>query len=136
MPDAPVRVNLCASALPPGAQYVAISYAWPEDVSKSRIFMDCASGCVEFVTSTQVEGVLRRLRQPSTAIFVWVDSICIDQANSQERSFQVGKMRTIYENASSVFVWLGEPKAVPLIDITHTYGALCAIMEQDGHAVW
>lgn len=40
--------------------------------------------------------------------FVWSDAVCIDQANYQERAYQVAIMGEIYCNAESVFIWLGE----------------------------
>jgi hypothetical protein len=38
-----------------------------------------------------------------------VDAICIDQESEHERNHQVSKMRTIYQGASQVRVWLGPP---------------------------
>lgn len=37
----------------------------------------------------------------------WIDSICIDQANLQERGNQVRRMKEIYRNAHEVITWLG-----------------------------
>jgi hypothetical protein len=39
---------------------------------------------------------------------LWADQICIDQSNLDERSQQVLLMKKIYENALTVFVYLGE----------------------------
>jgi hypothetical protein len=33
---------------------------------------------------------------------LWVDAVCIDQANVKERNHQVAQMGTIYANASSL----------------------------------
>lgn len=38
---------------------------------------------------------------------LWVDAICINQSNIPERSIQTSKMRSIYQNAQSVAIWLG-----------------------------
>ncbi|ROW11133.1 hypothetical protein VMCG_01383 [Cytospora schulzeri] len=40
--------------------------------------------------------------------FVWADAVCIDQANYQERAYQVAIMDEIFSNADGVFIWLGE----------------------------
>ncbi|KAH9217334.1 heterokaryon incompatibility, partial [Leptodontidium sp. 2 PMI_412] len=37
----------------------------------------------------------------------WIDAICIDQNNTQERSAQVARMREIYSKAISPLIWLG-----------------------------
>jgi hypothetical protein len=38
---------------------------------------------------------------------LWVDALCIDQRNIEERNLQVLRMGEIYQNAKSVQVWLG-----------------------------
>ena len=48
---------------------------------------------------------------------VWIDAICIDQENPEERGRQVQLMAKIYSNALCVIVWLGE-------DVEGTNGAL------------
>lgn len=40
--------------------------------------------------------------------FFWVDAICINQEDLEERSAQVQIMPDIYSNASCVIVWLGD----------------------------
>ncbi|KAI3400801.1 hypothetical protein diail_2010 [Diaporthe ilicicola] len=37
----------------------------------------------------------------------WIDAICIDQNNVNERNHQVGLMKQIYSMASNVYIWLG-----------------------------
>jgi hypothetical protein len=39
---------------------------------------------------------------------LWIDAICINQANTAERNHQVNLMRSVYAQASIVLVWLGE----------------------------
>lgn len=41
----------------------------------------------------------------------WIDSICINQANFEERRHQVQLMHLIYRQAEQVIVWLGEPSS-------------------------
>jgi len=38
---------------------------------------------------------------------VWVDAICINQADDQEKKHQVDRMRDIYSNCTRVVLWLG-----------------------------
>lgn len=37
----------------------------------------------------------------------WADAICINQADNEEKSFQVNQMGDIYDKAAEVIVWLG-----------------------------
>lgn len=39
--------------------------------------------------------------------WIWIDQICIDQHNVQERSAQVQRMSETYSEASHVIIWLG-----------------------------
>jgi Heterokaryon incompatibility protein (HET) len=48
----------------------------------------------------------RPLQQRVSAI--WIDALCIDQANISERTAQVRMMGQIYSGAERVMVWLGE----------------------------
>jgi len=44
----------------------------------------------------------------SCSVLLWVDAICINQADIQERSNQVAMMLDMYKNARKTLVWLGE----------------------------
>jgi hypothetical protein len=39
---------------------------------------------------------------------IWVDAICINQDDNDEKDFQLNLMRDIYHKATTVHVWLGE----------------------------
>jgi hypothetical protein len=47
-----------------------------------------------------------RLKRPRA---LWIDAICINQADIQERNAQVSLMAFIYRRATRVVVWLGLP---------------------------
>ncbi|KAF2023231.1 HET-domain-containing protein, partial [Setomelanomma holmii] len=47
------------------------------------------------------------LRKHFGSISIWVDRICINQSDDDERSHQVGLMGLIYRRARTVFIWLG-----------------------------
>lgn len=53
-------------------------------------------------------GALRHLRHAEIFRVLWVDAVCIDQSNIDERSAQISLMRRIYSEAGTVLVWLGE----------------------------
>lgn len=40
--------------------------------------------------------------------YIWIDAICINQEDNDEKSVQVAMMDRIYRQARSVYVWLGE----------------------------
>ena len=83
--------------------YYAISYAWGHPVYTHKIYS--AGGSIQ-VTENLWEA-LRRYRKAEELMTLWVDAVCIDQANKQERSQQIGLMRRIYSESKRVLVWLG-----------------------------
>jgi hypothetical protein len=64
----------------------------------------------EILSVTQnLSTALRYLRRPGTKRVIWIDAICINQDNIQERSVEVARMGFIYTKARQVIVWLGSP---------------------------
>jgi hypothetical protein len=90
-------------------RYEAISYAWGEDKTKEVITISERS----FETTKTVGNILRRRSKlwgglwPGTRRLIWLDSICINQKDVEERSLQVQGMRDIYSRARKVMVCLG-----------------------------
>ena len=83
----------------------ALSYTWgdPDKVSDIMIENHRCKVTVNVVLA------LRRLRQRNTSRILWIDAVCINQRDSQEKAHQVAMMGEIYERASQVLTWLGEP---------------------------
>jgi hypothetical protein len=54
------------------------------------------------------EAALRRLRDKDGERILWIDAICIDQDNINERNHQVQLMKEVYSTAHQVIIWLGE----------------------------
>lgn len=50
-------------------------------------------------------------KRPYRPFFLWVDAICINQADVVERNSQVKLMGDLYSNATRVIIWLGDTKA-------------------------
>lgn len=94
--------------VPETLQYEALSYCWAtEDGDDSRSQVIYCDGAQILITKN-CEAALRRLRTDEDRI-LWIDAICINQSDDQERSSQVNRMQLIYTYASSVKVYLGEP---------------------------
>jgi hypothetical protein len=51
---------------------------------------------------------LLALKQPTSSRVLWVDALCINQPDLNERTAQVHQMGHIYHCAHQVLVWLGE----------------------------
>jgi hypothetical protein len=92
--------------------YEALSYVWGDAQQKKRISIDsgyCTSGhdrCHVEVTSNLHEALLN-LRDRTIPRILWIDALCINQQDVEERGRQVRFMTSIYSSASRVIVWLG-----------------------------
>lgn len=88
-----------------GIPYSALSYTWGEYGPKKNIIH--VNGC-EFHATENLHSALQRIRKSDQVIYVWVDAICINQDDEEEKGHQVKQMAAIYANAEEVLIWLGE----------------------------
>lgn len=84
-------------------QYEALSYCWESDHNSGSITLNGQ----DFEVAGNLLLALTHLRHPESPRILWIDAICIDQKNIEERSRQVRRMGSIYGYASMVHVWLG-----------------------------
>ncbi|PVH93608.1 HET-domain-containing protein, partial [Periconia macrospinosa] len=86
--------------------YTALSYTWSNgNRSIHHIWID--GKMLQFGNNLWLFLQEFRKRKATDGVLLWVDAICIEQSNIQERNHQVAQMRDIYSTASSVIVWLG-----------------------------
>jgi hypothetical protein len=50
---------------------------------------------------------LRHIQLKDSPRTLWIDAICFDQSNNQERNHQVSQMGRIYSRASNIVAWIG-----------------------------
>ncbi|KAK7994534.1 hypothetical protein PG991_016122 [Apiospora marii] len=86
-------------------QFTALSYAWGDANVTEAIRL---SGHL-FNVTTNLAACLRQLAISTKyqEIRLWVDAICINQRDVNERNSQVQRMGDIYSLARSVVAWLG-----------------------------
>lgn len=96
-------------------RYIALSYTWGQafyrgDRSPSATYSVTLSGSA-FPVQENLHDALTYLawRVRKKGCLFWVDAICINQTDPEERSSQVAQMRHIYDHAFSVYVWLELP---------------------------
>ncbi|KAH8749443.1 heterokaryon incompatibility protein-domain-containing protein [Hyaloscypha finlandica] len=83
--------------------YEALSYTWGSTEDPVEIRIDNR----KFEVRQNLWSALNALKMPRKARALWVDAICINQNDVDERSEQVRKMGRIYSRATQVIVWLG-----------------------------
>lgn len=99
-----IRCQFVSTSLEACPPYVALSYTWGSPERTETIQLQnraCPVGQNLFAFLCRVS------RDANDSLF-WIDALCIDQANVQERNHQVRLMRDIYAGAARVVVWLGE----------------------------
>ncbi|KAG1757971.1 heterokaryon incompatibility protein-domain-containing protein [Suillus lakei] len=96
--------------------YDALSYTWQKQSSTTSGIDSEFGGSINCngmkldVTANLRDGLLR-LEQLRQETLIWIDAICINQQDLEERSAQVNMMGRIFRSARTVVVWLGEPRS-------------------------
>jgi hypothetical protein len=83
--------------------YYALSYVWGDPGRTLDILINGISRPV----TKNLESGLRHMRSESQNINLWVDAVCIDNSNIQERNEQVSNMDEIFASAARVIIGLG-----------------------------
>lgn len=88
-----------------GRYYEAVSYCWDGDERTNLIEVD-ERPC--YITDS-LDGFLRYRRDKDQRVTLWIDAICINQDDSEEKQKQVQLMREIYLLSGRLTIWLGSP---------------------------
>jgi hypothetical protein len=94
--------------------YEALSYVWGSNELVECILLDRKRLWV----TDNLYSALHGLRLRDRDRFLWIDAICINQADKEEQGQQVRQMGTIYQLAKGVLFWLGKatPEIIALMD--------------------
>jgi hypothetical protein len=109
--SAPIECTTSEISLDKTPGYYALSYCWGDPSITAPMHIDG----VEVQVTANLDVALRHfraaegeLRDKRPQMRWWIDAICINQSDLDERSQQVQLMGDIYSGASRVVVWLGE----------------------------
>lgn len=90
--------------------YEAMSYTWGEPVFSHMLYVT-ATNVLEhpkvLCITSNLAALLRRMRYPVHTRTFWIDAICINQQNNEEKSNQIPMMMSIYRRAFQVNIRLG-----------------------------
>ncbi|KAK1757107.1 heterokaryon incompatibility protein-domain-containing protein [Echria macrotheca] len=89
-------------------EYEAISYTWADehgDASRDRtIFLND----LPLAVTSSCVSALKRVRLISAPRVIWIDAVCVNQDDMNERGHQVRLMPEIYSRAKRVLICLGD----------------------------
>ncbi|KAI1405985.1 heterokaryon incompatibility protein-domain-containing protein [Hypoxylon fuscum] len=83
--------------------YETVSYVWGDRSNTSLIEVDGNNVAI----TNNLEAALRRIRLSETRT-LWVDQICINQEDDEEKANQIPLMRQLYSNTKQCLIWFGE----------------------------
>jgi len=112
-------------------EYEALSYTWASELpsTKANVSSSAISGrgfVAEIELGGNLASALKHIRHEDKSRVLWIDAICINQKDDEERNFQVKRMGNIYSFARRVIVWLG-PEGE---DSTHALSMLQSLAMQ------
>ena len=108
-----IHCQLMNVALDENPNYQALSYVWghPEDTVALTV------NGLNFQATRNLVAALRRLRSSMKPQTLWVDALCINQSDMDEKTGQILIMDKIYKGASCVQVFLGESGVLDAISV-------------------
>ncbi|KAN0099122.1 Heterokaryon incompatibility protein (HET) domain containing protein [Hyaloscypha variabilis] len=101
--DGPIQCSLAAVSLDDAEEYEALSYTWGDVNQQTFIIVDG----VDHAITVNAAIALWHLRRKQSSRNLWIDTLCINQQDDEERIHQVQLMKHIYSKASNVLAWLG-----------------------------
>lgn len=89
--------------------YIAISYCWGKSTAAHTVGLNGH----EFAVSENLYQLLTILRKKrEKPLLFWIDQLCINQLDINERNNQVSLMSFIYSSAEAVYAWLGNANSM------------------------
>jgi Heterokaryon incompatibility protein (HET) len=83
--------------------YEALSYVWGDSERRKSMILNNQ----HFAITPNLYTALQHIRSETSNRFLWIDAICINQADKSERNYQLSIMGDIYKCAQQVVNWLG-----------------------------
>jgi hypothetical protein len=83
--------------------YEALSYTWGENEFPYHI--NCGGSQISITQN--LSDALHQLRKQDTKRILWIDAVCINQDDKEEKKHQIPLMKYIYARAACVIIWLG-----------------------------
>ena len=115
--DGPIEFEIFTVSLDEAPPFEAISYTWGSSVREREIVVNnqCLAVTLNAFSVLQQRGSYWRPR------ILWIDSVCINQDDIEEKNSQVRLMGDIYRKASRTVAWLGdEPEGFNAIVILYS----------------
>jgi hypothetical protein len=84
-------------------KFIALPYAWGRGICLRKAVVHSQSMTI----GQNFDDALRQLRKSMSDHMFWIDALCINQQDIEERIQQIQIMGKIYSSADQVLIWLG-----------------------------
>jgi hypothetical protein len=117
-----LHISICTTPLTQPVEFGALSYCWGipgatrripcdhedqiPDLQPNSNNFDMRNTSTSFKVSDTLYEFLEKLRPDERSRLLWIDAICINQNDVEEKSSQVPMMGLIYETATTVIIWI------------------------------
>lgn len=115
------KISAILQTFPLGStpRYMALSYTWLSETTGDgrNHVLEIGDQQLPVLESLRSFFHVLNVKAPQfNEVWWWIDSLCIDLDNPEERAQQVQSMGSIYRNASQVVCWLGDdPERTDLV---------------------
>ncbi|KAI0099905.1 heterokaryon incompatibility protein-domain-containing protein [Nemania sp. FL0031] len=102
-------------------EYEALSWCWGQEAEDYALKIEENGKTYKKRARKELALALKYLRLPDKTRTLWIDAICINQEDHEERNHQVQMMSRVYTRAKEVCIWLGEDtdQSKTAIDFIH-----------------
>lgn len=114
-------LQMVTAELNDNPSYSAVSYTWGTSTPAVPIRLNDESFQIAENLHYALTQVSRNLQSSE---WLWIDAVCIDQNNLDERSWQVAQMRDIFQDADLVYICLGNSAddSDLIMDLAQSFG--------------
>jgi hypothetical protein len=98
-----LRCELLSDAEEQTPHYIGLSYTWGDPEIRRPMLV----GDKVFHATENLAIALEHLQEEDKTIIFWIDAVCINQNDSNEKSIQVQRMGSIFASAVLVIAWIG-----------------------------
>lgn len=90
------------------SSFYALSYVCGSDAYSEEITIDNHAVLIRPNLYAALEELRSHFQDRHIAqVAIWIDALCIDQVNEEEKAKQIRKMHSVFSGAQEVLVWLG-----------------------------
>lgn len=102
-----IHCNLTTAKLSDEPPYETLSYAWGDSVFSEKIYLPTGYLAI----TGNLAAALRQLRHHKRPRKLWIDAVCINQMDDNEKGHQVMLTAQVYSATRRCLAWLGSGNA-------------------------